>query len=243
MRPARCRVDLLRFIPDNDDGGVRGARLLADAQHETMLGCRREGDPKDSGDERRNRRKTGNRPHRRLGRADPEFERPVVSSPGVERKLTAILYADVAGYSRLTGEDEEGTYQTLRQYLDAISRVVKEAGGRVVHYAGDAVLAEFSSVVAAVTCAVDVQGDLAARNESLSEARRIRFRIGINLGDVIVDREVQPGQQRWALTAGLVLGAVVAGLAVWLLVQPSSPEQPLNRLVIRPSAVLAITPG
>ena len=112
-----------------------------------------------------------------------------MSSPGVERKLMAILYADAAGYSRLTGEDEEGTYQTLREYLDAISRVVNEAGGRVVHYAGDAVLAVFSSVVAAVTCAVDVQGDLAARNESLPEARRIRFRIGINLGDVIVDRE------------------------------------------------------
>jgi class 3 adenylate cyclase len=112
-----------------------------------------------------------------------------VSSPGVERKLTAIHYADVAGYSRLTGEDEEGTYQTLREYLDSISRVVKEAGGRVVHYAGDAVLADFSSVVAAVTCAVDVQNDLAARNEPLPEARRIQFRIGINLGDVVVDRE------------------------------------------------------
>ena len=106
----------------------------------------------------------------------------------IKRKLAAIFYADVAGYSRLTGLDEEGTHRRLSEYLDVISSTIDEKGGRVVHYAGDAVLADFGTVVAAVTCAVDIQRDLTARNEMLPEDRRVEFRIGINLGDVMVDR-------------------------------------------------------
>jgi len=104
------------------------------------------------------------------------------------RKLAAILYADVAGYSRLTGEDEEATHRTLSAYLDTITAMIQEHGGTVMHFAGDAVLADFPSVVNAFECAVAVQRDLKARNQTLAEERRLQFRIGINLGDVIVDR-------------------------------------------------------
>jgi len=107
----------------------------------------------------------------------------------VTRKLAAILYADVAGYSRLTGADEEGTHRTVADYLDAISGLVSEHGGRVVHYAGDAVLADFPSVVTAVRCAVEIQNELAVRNTDIPEDQKIQFRIGVNLGDVIVDRD------------------------------------------------------
>ena len=108
---------------------------------------------------------------------------------GVKRRLAAILYADVAGYSRLTGEDEEGTHRLLSAYLDVITATIEKQGGRTVHFAGDAVLAEFSSVVDALACAVGAQRELRKRNEGLPEERRVQFRIGINLGDVIVDRE------------------------------------------------------
>jgi adenylate cyclase len=104
------------------------------------------------------------------------------------RKLTAILYADVAGYSRLTGEDEEGTHKWLSTYLDAISEAVRGHSGRVVHYAGDAVLADFPTVTDALECATAVQYELADRNRDLPEERRVCFRIGVNLGEVIVDR-------------------------------------------------------
>ena len=106
----------------------------------------------------------------------------------IKRKLAAIFYADVAGYSRLTGLDEEGTHRRLSEYLDVISYTIEENGGRVVHYAGDAVLADFGTVVEAVTCAVAIQRDLAVKNQPLPEDRRVEFRIGINLGDVMVDR-------------------------------------------------------
>ena len=106
----------------------------------------------------------------------------------VTRKLAAIFYADVAGYSRLTGQDEEGTHRTLSAYLDAITTLIEGHGGRVLHYAGDAILAEFASVVVAATCAVEVQRNLADRNKDLPEDRKLQFRIGVNLGDVIVDR-------------------------------------------------------
>ena len=105
-----------------------------------------------------------------------------------ERKLTAILYADVAGYSRLTGEDEEGTHRVLSIFLDTTTTFIESHRGRVLHYAGDAVLAEFASVVNAVTCAAEIQRDLKVKNQNVSEERKLEFRIGINLGDVIVDR-------------------------------------------------------
>ena len=105
------------------------------------------------------------------------------------RKLAAILYADVAGYSRLTGQDEEGTHRVLRRYLDLISASIPRYEGRVVHYAGDAVLADFSTVSEALVCAAVVQRELARCNDALPEERRVEFRIGVNLGEVIVDRE------------------------------------------------------
>ena len=107
----------------------------------------------------------------------------------VTRKLTAILYADVAGYSRLTGEDEVGTHKQLSAGLDLISAAIKAKGGNVVHYAGDAVLADFGSVVAAVDCAVSIQRQLAEGSAQVADGKRLRFRIGVNLGEVIVDRD------------------------------------------------------
>ena len=104
------------------------------------------------------------------------------------RKLAAILYADVADYSRLTGEDEDATHRRLRQYLDFISGIVERQHGKVMHYAGDAVLAMFEAVVDALSCASTIQSDLKERNADLAEERKLQFRIGVNLGDVIEDR-------------------------------------------------------
>ena len=106
----------------------------------------------------------------------------------ITRKLTAIFYADVAGYSRLTGADEVGTHKQLSAGLDLISERIEAAGGRVVHYAGDAVLAEFQSVVKAVETAVGIQRQLAQDGAGIADDKRLRFRIGVNLGEVIVDR-------------------------------------------------------
>jgi adenylate cyclase len=107
----------------------------------------------------------------------------------IRRKLTAILSADVKGYSRLMGEDEKGTVRTLNVYKEIMANLVQEHRGRVVDAPGDNLLAEFSSVVDAVECAVDIQKELKTRNAELPENRRMEFRIGINLGDVIEDRE------------------------------------------------------
>jgi len=104
------------------------------------------------------------------------------------RKLAAILYADVAGYSRLTGDDEDATHRVLSDYLDLIAEKIESQGGEVMHYAGDAVLARFSAVVDALSAAVDIQDDLQTRNATLPDARKVQFRIGLNLGDVIEDR-------------------------------------------------------
>jgi len=104
-----------------------------------------------------------------------------------KRKLTAILSADIKGYSRLMGDDELSTVETLKSYREIISTLVQQFSGRVVDSPGDNVLAEFSSVVDAVECAVKIQGDLREKNASLPDNRRMEFRIGINLGDVIDD--------------------------------------------------------
>ena len=101
------------------------------------------------------------------------------------RKLCAILSADVKGYSRLMGEDEVATVKTLQNYQGVIAGIVQEHRGRVVDTPGDNILAEFASVVDAVDCAVVIQRDLKVRNEELPENRRMEFRIGVNLGDVI----------------------------------------------------------
>jgi adenylate cyclase len=103
------------------------------------------------------------------------------------RRLVAILSADAEGYSRLMGDDEAATVRTITEYRALISARVVNHGGRVVDAPGDNLLAEFTSVVDAVRCAVEVQRELRARNATLPEARRMPFRIGINLGDVIVD--------------------------------------------------------
>ena len=113
----------------------------------------------------------------------------MASEEQLPRKLTAILYADVVGYSRLTGEDEEGTHRRLSEYLDLISAEIESQKGRVVHYAGDAVLADFATVTDALSCAWDTQQRLAGRNAELPDARKVEFRIGVNLGEVIVDRD------------------------------------------------------
>ena len=103
----------------------------------------------------------------------------------VNRKLAAILSADVKGYSRLMREDDVATVDTLRAYREAMFRLIQKYRGRVVDSPGDNVLAEFGSIVDGVECAVGIQKDLQARNAELSESRRMEFRIGINLGDVI----------------------------------------------------------
>jgi adenylate cyclase len=107
-----------------------------------------------------------------------------MAEEGFKRKLTAILSADVKGYSRLMGEDEEATIRTLTEYRKIISDQVKQHEGRVVDSPGDNVLAEFASVVDALKCAVQIQKEIAEQNESLPENRKMEFRIGINLGDV-----------------------------------------------------------
>lgn len=111
-----------------------------------------------------------------------------MSAEPLQRKLAAVFYADVAGYSRLTGEDEEGTHRRLSECLDLMTAKIEGRAGKVLHYAGDAVLAEFGSVVDALTSAVEVQRDVEERNKDLPDDRHLKFRIGINLGDVIVDR-------------------------------------------------------
>ncbi len=108
---------------------------------------------------------------------------------GMERKLAAIFSTDVAGYSRLMGDDEEATIRTLTAYRAVISSRIQQYRGRVIDSPGDNLLAEFASVVDAVRCALDIQHALKVRNEELPEYRQMRFRIGINLGDVIVEGE------------------------------------------------------
>jgi len=106
----------------------------------------------------------------------------------VERRLAAILAADVAGYSRLMGADEEGTHERLQGHLrELVNPKISEHRGRVVKNTGDGFLAEFASVVDAVRCAVEVQRGMTERNEGTPPERRIEFRVGINLGDVIVE--------------------------------------------------------
>ncbi len=107
----------------------------------------------------------------------------------MERKLTAILCADVFGYSRLMGEDEEATLRTLSSYRKLVDSLIEQHHGRFVNSAGDSVLAEFASVVNAVQCAVEIQTTLKAENANLPPERRMEFRIGVNLGDVMVDGE------------------------------------------------------
>ena len=123
-----------------------------------------------------------------------------------ERKLAAIFYADVAGYSRLTGEDEDRTHHQLRQNMKNISELIVNYHGRIVHYAGDAVLADFSTASTALNCALAVQKKIAEINSHLPENQQVLFRIGVNLGEVIIDGEEIYGE-------GVNVAARLEGLA------------------------------
>ena len=108
-----------------------------------------------------------------------------MNTKGFKRKLSAILSADVVGYSRLMGEDEEATVRTLNKYKEMIFELIERHNGRLVDSPGDNVLAEFASVVDAIKCAVQVQKELKEKNERLPTNRKMDFRIGVNIGDVI----------------------------------------------------------
>lgn len=112
--------------------------------------------------------------------------RPPLAVPGIERKLVAILIADVEGYSRLMHQDEEATLRTLAAHRAIIAASVSARGGRVKSSAGDSLLAEFPSIVEAVECGVGIQQALAGANAALPEEQRMEFRVGINLGDVMI---------------------------------------------------------
>jgi class 3 adenylate cyclase len=105
------------------------------------------------------------------------------------RRLAAILAADVVGYSRLMGEDEAGTAKVVRERREAAAQIVHTFGGRLVKTTGDGVLLEFPSVVAAVESAILIQKMMAERNEAVPEAKLILYRVGINLGDILIDGE------------------------------------------------------
>src|SRR2546422_8626854 len=125
---------------------------------------------------------------------------------GMERRLAAIFSTDVQGYSRLMGEDEAATVRTITVYRELIAALIQQHRGRVVDSPGDNLLAEFVSVVEAVQCAVAIQRELKTRNAELPPQRRMEFRIGINLGDVIVEGERIYGD-------GVNIAARVEGLA------------------------------
>jgi class 3 adenylate cyclase/pimeloyl-ACP methyl ester carboxylesterase len=108
-------------------------------------------------------------------------------TPSIKRRLAAILAADIAGYSRLMGEDEAATVRDLKAHQAVVLPLVGRYGGRIIDTAGDGLLAEFPSVINATECAVEIQTVMAARNDGVPERRRMLFRIGINLGDVIHD--------------------------------------------------------
>ena len=111
-----------------------------------------------------------------------------MASDRVQRRLAAIVAADVAGYSRLMGVDEEGTLSAMKSHLrDFVNPKIEEHGGKIVKTTGDGLLVEFRSVVDAVRCCLDLQQGMAERNSAVPTERRIQYRIGVNLGDVISD--------------------------------------------------------
>ena len=109
-----------------------------------------------------------------------------MEAPPLERRLVAILAADVQGYSRLMEIDEEGTLQTLSAFRSVTDELISRHNGRICGTAGDSILAAFASALAAVHCAIDIQKELARLNESVARGQRMQFRIGINVGDVMV---------------------------------------------------------
>jgi adenylate cyclase len=141
-------------------------------------------------------------------------------SAKVKRRLTCILCADVKSYARLMESDETRTIGTLRQYRAAMDGLIERHEGRTINTWGDAVIAEFGSVVEAVHCAIEVQRELSARNRALPEAEQMWFRIGINLGDVMVENDDLYGEgvniaarlQELAEPGGILISAPVYDL-------------------------------
>lgn len=119
-----------------------------------------------------------------MNEKDASASAPPVS---MERKLTAILSADVKGYSRLMGEDDEATVRTLTARRALMTTLIHQHRGRVVDSPGDNLLAEFASVVDAVRCAVEIQKELQIQNAALPPSRQMAFRMGVNLGDVLTE--------------------------------------------------------
>ncbi len=148
-----------------------------------------------------------------------------MESKPLKRKLTAIFSADVEGYSRMMSEDEDTTVRTLKAYRELLAAILQKHQGRVVDNPGDNLLAEFSSVVEAVRCAVAVQKELKGRNAELPESRRMEFRIGVNLGDVIEDEKRLYGD-------GVNIAARIEGLAGrgGICISGSAYEQIKNKL-------------
>jgi TolB-like protein/class 3 adenylate cyclase len=145
-----------------------------------------------------------------------------------KRKLAAILSADVKGYSRLMGTDEEATLRNLQAYKEVMASSIQHHRGRIVGTAGDSVLADFASVVDAVQCAVEIQQVLRAKNALLSEDRRMDFRIGINLGDVIEEGDTIYGD-------GVNIAARLEGMAEagGICISESAYQQIKNKLPLR----------
>jgi adenylate cyclase len=129
-----------------------------------------------------------------------------MTEEGFRRKLTAILSADVVGYSRLMEDNEEATIQTLNTYCNSMSTLIQQHRGRVVDMTGDNLMAEFSSVVDAVKCSVETQKEMSERNADLPENRRMSFRIGVNLGDIVEEDDRIYGD-------GVNIAARIEGLA------------------------------
>ena len=145
----------------------------------------------------------------------------------VVRKLTTIMAADVVGYSKLMSEDEENTLRTFRTYRKVIDGLIEKHGGRIFNTAGDAVLAEFDSAVEGVRCTVSIQEELATRNEQLPEDKRILLRIGVNVGDVMIEGDDLFGD-------GVNVAARLEGLAApgSVCISQSTFEQVKNKLSI-----------
>jgi len=150
-----------------------------------------------------------------------------MASETTNRKLTTILATDVVGYSQLMAADEEATLNTLRVYRKVIGSLVGKHNGRVFNTAGDAVLAEFGSAVESVRCAVSIQEDLAVRNAQLSEDKQMWFRIGINVGDVMIEGDDLFGD-------GVNVAARLEGLAErgGICISGSTFEQVKNKLSV-----------
>jgi class 3 adenylate cyclase len=150
-----------------------------------------------------------------------------MASEATNRKLAAILASDVVGYSKLMATDEEATLKTLRTYRTVIEELVDKHSGRIFNTAGDAVLAEFGSAVEAVRCAISIQEDLAVRNSQLPDESQMWFRIGINVGDVMVEGDDLFGD-------GVNVAARLEGLAEkgGICISGSTFEQVKNKLSV-----------